>query len=189
MKRYKLKITFTESLLGTVAKNKKLYTEFILEKGAKDELETVPEIEEIGTGFHMLDGKPILYNYVIKGFFKDACSMLRRDPSTRSSKLKAYKKVIDGLIFIDPRQIPIVLNGEGLGINERPLRGQTAQGERIALAKSDMAPVGTRLEVEIKDFHDDEKLLKEWLDYGALRGLGQWRNAGWGTFEYELTAL
>jgi hypothetical protein len=29
-------------------------------------------------------------------------------------------------------------------------------------------------------------VLKEWLDYGALRGLGQWRNAGYGAFTYEV---
>ena len=26
----------------------------------------------------------------------------------------------------------------------------------------------------------------EWLDYGKRRGLGQWRNGGWGAFTYEL---
>lgn len=26
----------------------------------------------------------------------------------------------------------------------------------------------------------------EWLDYGKLRGLGQWRNSGKGRFTYEL---
>jgi hypothetical protein len=32
-------------------------------------------------------------------------------------------------------------------------------------------------------------LLEEWLTYGALRGLGQWRNSGHGSFTYQLTAL
>ena len=26
----------------------------------------------------------------------------------------------------------------------------------------------------------------EWLDYGQLRGLGQWRNSGKGRFRYTL---
>lgn len=26
----------------------------------------------------------------------------------------------------------------------------------------------------------------EWLDYGKLRGLGQWRNSGKGRFTYEI---
>ena len=31
-----------------------------------------------------------------------------------------------------------------------------------------------------------QKLVLEWLDYGKLRGLGQWRNSGKGRFTYEL---
>jgi len=190
MTTYNIKLTFTEPLLGTVSKNKEIYTDYIASKTPNptdDELETVPEIDEIGTGFHLLDNKPILYDYVIKGFFKDACSMLRRKTGSESIALKAHKKVIDGLIFVFPRQIPINLNGQSLGILERPLRGQTAQGERIALAKSDIAPIGSSIEINIDILAGvSKKLLKEWLDYGKLRGLGQWRNASYGRFIYEM---
>lgn len=187
----KVTLTFTEPLLGTVAKNKEIYTDYIASKApdpVDDEIETVPEIEQIGTGFHLLDGKPIIYDYVLKGFFKDACSMLRRQAGTKSSKLQAHKKVIDGLIFVFPRRIPIDLNGGEMGILERPLRGQTPKGERIALARSDFAPEGSSIDIEIKILGETVKksLLKEWLDYGALRGLGQWRNASYGRFEYEM---
>jgi len=34
-----------------------------------------------------------------------------------------------------------------------------------------------------------ESLLREWLDYGALRGLGQWRNASYGRFTYTLKEI
>jgi len=187
---YKIKLTFTEPLLGAVAKKKDVYTEFITEKGKKarkDELETIPDIEEIGTCFHMMDGKPIIYDYVIKGLFKDACSMLRRQKGTKSAILKSHKKVIDGLVFVFPRQILINLNGNELGVLERPLRAQTAKGERIALAKSDCAPAGSYIEFDVKVLGVVSKqLLKEWLDYGKLRGLGQWRNASYGRFSYEI---
>ena len=190
MDTYKIKLTFTEPLLGTVAKNKDIYTDYIAAKApnpVEDEIETVPDIEEIGTGFHLLEGRPILYDYVIKGFFKDACSMLRRQTESTSAKLKAHKKIIDGMVFVFPRQIPIELNGNDLGILERPLRGQTAQGERIALAKSDFAPTGSSIDIELKVLGGvSKKLLTEWLDYGALRGLGQWRNASYGRFEYAI---
>jgi hypothetical protein len=95
---------------------------------------------------------------VIKGFFKDACGMLRRVKGSGSSKLRAYKKEIDGLVFVTPRQIPLVLpEGAELGLLERPVLG---------------GGIG-----------DD--LLREWFNYGALRGLGQWRNASYGRFEWE----
>ena len=29
-----------------------------------------------------------------------------------------------------------------------------------------------------------EKAVREWLDYGILRGIGQWRNSGKGRFTY-----
>lgn len=31
-----------------------------------------------------------------------------------------------------------------------------------------------------------EKAVREWLDYGILKGIGQWRNSGKGRFVYEL---
>ena len=122
---------------------------------------------------------------MIKGFFKDACGMLRRQAKSESAKLKAYKKVVDGLLFVNPREIPIKLNGE-LGVLERPIRIQTPQGERVALARSDTAPAGSVIYIEILILGGiSKKLLKEWLDYGILRGLGQWRNAGYGKFSYK----
>lgn len=194
MEKYQVVFTFTQPILGTIPKDPEIYKAYIADKAAlndtelAEELATVERIEEKGwTGFHMLDDAPILYDYVIKGFFKDACGMLRRVKGTQSSKLTAYKKVIDGLVFIEPRKIPLNLNGGEMGINERPLRAQTAQGERVSLARSDTCPVGTTIEFTVVIMGGvSEKLLLEWLDYGAYRGLGQWRNGGWGTFEYEI---
>ena len=57
----------------------------------------------------------------------------------------------------------------------------------MALARSDTAPVGSWIEFELWIMGAVPKtLLTEWFDYGALRGLGQWRNAGYGTFTYEM---
>lgn len=190
-----IKLTFTEPILGTVTKDPEVYAAYIASRAAltdeelAQELSTVEKVEEKGwTGFHQLDGGSILYDYVIKGFFKDACGMLRRVKGSGSSKLRAYKKEIDGLVFVTPRQIPIVLpEGATMGVLERPLRAQTAQGERIALARSDTCPPGTTITftLEILGGGIDDKLLTEWLDYGAKRGLGQWRNGGWGRFTWE----
>jgi hypothetical protein len=187
----KVQVTFTAPLLGAVTKNKQIYTDYQASKAPElpeDEIETVPDGEKGTTGFHEIDGSPILYDYVVKGFFKDACGMLRRDKTSESFKLKAYKKIIDGLVFVTPRQIPIVLpDGEGLSVLERPLRASTAQGERIALARSDTAPIGTMFEFTLEILGPDiTAALVEWLDYGRLRGFGQWRNSGYGRFTYEI---
>ena len=190
MDTYRIKITFTESLLGTVPLNKEIYREYIAgdrdPETLKQELSTltVDEAMERGTtGFHRLEGSPAIYDYAIKGFFKDACGMMRRVADSESAKLQAFKKVIDGLVFVEPRLIPLEVAGE-VGILERPLRAQTAQGERVSLARSQFCPAGTTMEFTVKVLAGvSEKLLREWLDYGALRGLGQWRNASWGRFE------
>ncbi len=196
METYKVKLTFIEPLLGTVPMNREIYEEYIATKAASpeeadQEALTVEEMVEKGTtGFHRTpDGQPILYDYVLKGFFKDACSALRRAKGTRSEKLTNFKKVIDGLVFVRPRQIPITVAGE-MDFCVRPLRAQTAQGERVTLARSEQIPAGSSVEFTVNVLGVvSEDLLAEWLDYGALRGLGQWRNASYGAFEYTMERL
>lgn len=201
MTTYDLTVTFTEPMLGTAPLNEQLYTDYIATKrGAngngtpltQEELE-----EELGTlledkgrtGFHRCpDGTPMIYDYIVKGYFKDACKMRRYDTGSLSKTVRAYRQMIDGLLFVTPRRIPLRLAGP-LEILERPLRAQTMQGERVALAQSEMVPAGTMFDCQIHILGSgiDEALLREWLDYGQWRGIGQWRNASWGTFQYTLT--
>ena len=58
-----------------------------------------------------------------------------------SSKMTAFKKVIDGNIFVFPRRIPLIFDGE-MTICQRSLRAQTPQGERVALSASEEVPAG-----------------------------------------------
>lgn len=191
----KVKVTMIEEILGTASANPEIHEEFIASK-APDALSREEEVAAIGAdevfekGMTVFprgkDGGPIAWDYQWKGFFKDACGALRKVPNSACSKIKAYKKEIDGLIFIAPREIPIEFDGE-MGICQRPLRGQTAQGERIALASSESIPAGATMTFEIKMLlPDHEKAVREMLDYGELRGFGQWRNSGKGRFTYEV---
>ncbi len=199
MKEIKIRITLTEPMLGTKSANEELFTHFIAAKrpqgAAADEAEAqrrlnaeLDEREKAMTCFHRTpDGTPMIWNYQVEGFFKEACGSLRTVPKTESSGLRAYKKVIDGQIFVKERQVLLVLpDGGEVSVVERPLRAQTMQGERVALAKSECVPAGTTMTVTIKLLNPDlEPLVREWLDYGSLRGIGQWRNSGMGRFAWE----
>ena len=93
---------------------------------------------------------------------------------------------LDGLIFVTPREIPYDLHGMKVDFCERPLRAQTPMGERVSIAKSESVPAGATAEFEIECLDPKlEDMVRECLDYGAKRGLGQWRNSGKGRFEWE----
>lgn len=195
MKELNVRITLTEELLGMAPSDPKIHEKYIASQ-APDAPSTAQEVEALGveevvekqmTIFpRNADGTPILWDYQIKGFFKDSVGMLRRIPGTACSKVKAFKKEIDGLLFVKPRQIPIHIGGD-LGRCQRPLRTSGPTGERTALANSETVPAGSTMEFKLILLVDDmEKWVRECLDYGAVRGLGQWRNSGKGTFTYEL---
>lgn len=193
MKELKVRLTFLEEVLGTASADKEIYKTYIASNAPdaptlKEEIEALGEdevVEKSMTVFPKENGVPIFWDYQIKGFFKDSCGMLRKVTGSASSKIKAYKKEIDGLIFVKERKIPIVFDGE-IGSCQRPLRGQTAQGERIALADSETVPAGTTVEFTIQCMCDSHmNAVIEWLDYGKFRGIGQWRNSGKGKFDWK----
>jgi len=205
MKKIKVKLTFTEPVLGTWPANPNVAREFIASK-APDAATVEDEVAALGAdavadkGMTVFprdpDGRPIFYDYQIKGFFKDSCGMLSRiggktetgkkKAVNESGRITAYKKTIDGLIFVEPRMIPIVFDGE-IGDCQRPLRAQTAQGERVSLANSEEIPAGATCEFSVTLLDEShEKAVLEWLDYGSMRGIGQWRNSGKGRFDYEI---
>lgn len=199
MKTIEVELTFTEGILGTCPNDENIYRNFIIDKakanGAEiseddetEEVEALPLNDAIEKGMTVFprtaDGKPYLYDYQIKGFFKDTCSMLKKLPEKKSSKVKAHKKLIDGLIFPFPRQI--VFENAEMGICQRPLRADTMQGPRVALAMSEEIAAGAKIRFEVNCLQDsDVDLIREWLDYGKYRGIGQWRNSSKGRFTWE----
>lgn len=198
MQEMKVRITFTEPLLGTRPADPEIHTRFVASK-APDHKTMEQEVADLGaheveergkTVFPRLeDGTPYIYDYQIKGFLKEAGKALRKVTGTKSSKLKAYRQEIDNLIFVGPRRIPLWMPID-LDLtatdNQRPLRASTPQGERVALAHSEEAPAGTYIECTFSCMVDsDMELVKEWLDYGAWKGMGQWRNGGYGKFHWE----
>lgn len=197
----KVRMTFTEEVLGSAPNNEQLMADYISSK-APDAKNREEEVESVGVE-GVLDrmmtvfprdehGRPFVFDYVFKGMLKDSIGFLRTVSGSKSSKLKAYKKAVDGRIFISDRRV-YFHNPEGsksayidIGDCQRPLRADTPQGPRTALAISETIPAGCYVDVAFI-LLDDALLpiVKECLDFGKLHGFGQWRNSGKGKFTWK----
>ena len=195
MKEMHVRLTFLEEVLGTANANPDVHSEFIASK-APDAPSRTEEIEAIGVDAEIEkartvfpkddDGNPFLWDYQIRGFFKSAAQA--GSYIGGSKKLPAYKKKIDLLIFVKERRIPLIMpEGSQMGDCQRPLRAQTMQGERVALANSETVPAGTVCEFTIIAMEESlmDKYVRDWLDFGRFNGIGQWRNASKGSFVWE----
>jgi len=202
---YKIRLTFLQEMLGSNPKDENLFATYVAKKAptpedAEEEMDLLrqnlaklSEAEKIElrgtTGFLMQEGKPVIKNYVIKGFLKAALMSLNRTTlKLAGNSVHAFRKVIDQVTLIEPRWLSIVLpEGQSMGICERSLRCQTPQGERVALARSETCPEGSTVEFTLKILPGEftQKAVEEVLIYGSVSGLGSWRNAGNGAFQTE----
>lgn len=176
MDKWRVTLELTEKMLGTVPKNKEVYTNFIQSK-AQDRVEppmvpaaitaqevdtVVQELEGAGwTGFHQNQNGLLVYDYFIKGFIKNAANILKSDMGKFCLKkaeggFANFKSHINNYVFVRPREVHIeddlrtrtFLKAPD-GVLERPLRAMTAQGPRVALVKSDYVSAGRFLAFEI----------------------------------------
>jgi hypothetical protein len=180
-------IVLTTEMLGTVPKDPEIYKTYIESKRPKDveqvddEYLTVEKIDEKGwTGFHQDEDGLFLYEYMIKGFLKNAGNVLKD-----VLKTKALKSKIDNFLFVSPRKIRLCKSAPD-SVLQRPLRAMTMQGPRVSLAKSDLVNAGTKITFKITLLPHKEitwKLIDALFEYGMLCGLGQFRNGGYGRFE------
>jgi hypothetical protein len=198
----KIRLTLTEEVLGSSPNKEDIYREFIASK-APDAATIEDEVAAIGVDSVMdgkktvfprnEDGVPCLYDYQVRGFFKEAFAALAKagkagyQGGQHCANLKAYKKTVDQQLFVVPRMIPYQYGSQEVGSCVRPLRADTAQGTRVALASSETVPAGAFVEFEtIEILPELEDCIKEALEYGQFHGLGQWRNSGKGAFTYEI---
>jgi hypothetical protein len=180
---YAVTIRLIEPMLGTVPKDAEVYSTYIESRKPKEisenESETVDVSEERGwTGFHKDAEGYFLYDYIVLGFCKEAANILKDVLG-----VKALRKKVENYVMVKPRRIRLP---EPKGALERPLRAQTMQGERVTLARSDYIAEGTELSFVLdvlghKEITED--VLRKLLEYGTRKGLGQWRNGGFGRFE------
>lgn len=193
-----VRITFVSTALGGQP-SRDIAEQFIgskfVEGGGQlpdDEVATLDEMVEKGTTtFHKIDGKPLLYDYQVKGFMKEAARIFNGKLTGKDGKvIKNFRSKVANYVFVKPRQIELHLpEGTSITYNERPLQAQTAQGPRVALARSEEVPVGTWFECTLKIYDNpeiDHNVLGELMTYGEDQGIGQWRSGGHGSFTFEV---
>ena len=208
---YRVEVELMEDMLGTVPKNREVYAAHIatksrefLEKQAREgiplasgkpatienieeaiaeEVESVADMEEKGwTTFHCDEhGKPFVFDYLIKGFLQESGRTIGKW-GTITYLANAIKRTV----FVQPRRIFCgEMEEKPL---ERPLRGQTAQGQRVALVRSDRIIKGTKLSfqltvLKVEKMNITKNCLVDVFSYGEYQGLGQWRTGGNGRFK------
>lgn len=171
-----VRLTLTEEALGTSSASKELHREYIASK-APDAKSTEEEVAALGVDAVDEKGRtvfprmaiggdedvPFVYDYQIKGFFKDAAKMMKKVSGSECAKVRAFKQAIDGLIFIDRRKIPW-MSADGTPAHvgpscERPLRASNAdgraRGNRIERDRPGWVPAGVRHRPARQDAHAD----------------------------------
>ena len=202
--KMKVRIHFFEYVLATSPNNDQLLSEHIGQNEddpskKKEEVENMVDMEndeELSELFEKAltvfprtkKGDPFFWDYQWKGFMKEKASFLRKNDvgaKTESSGIKAFKKEIDGNIFIFPRRI-VIHTDDPITICQRPLRASGPQGERVALSASEQIAARATCDFTITYLiAAREAAIREWLDYGEFHGTGQWRNSGAGRFLWE----
>lgn len=194
IKAYELEITFLTEVLGSQS-TKEVAKEHIARRSgvelAEDEELSLPEQLERGTTVfykYPNEDTPAIRDYQLKGFLKNAGRVL----SGKGGLPKNLSSKVNNLVFISPRWMRVELpEGAEMDYLERPILANTAQGPRVALARSETLPIGTKFKCSIEVFPSEitENVLRELLDYGFYYGLLQWRNGGFGKFRYTLKAV
>lgn len=174
-------------------------------KGELESLrETFAELDIKGSTIFMWDkktNKPCIGDHMIYGFLKAASEAIGRTmPKSKGEALGSIsytQSLINQHVRCEMQFIPFdndikrEENGDPWYL-QRSLRAKTAQGPRITIAKSEVVEAGAKLKFVMRVMKNSaltQKVLDQLFSYGQMVGLGQWRNAGWGLFDYQLTKL
>ena len=200
---YDLVVHFQEKFLGSSPADPEVYAKFIASRkkealeAAGEEVETLPVDEQEYAGwsvFHRDEQGLFTFDYRLRGFFKAAAAAV-----TGRVVMPGFKSKIDKWVFCFPRRIYLTdAMGNHIlephGVYERAIRIITPKGPRTTLKRSDYVDAGTMLKARVMVLPlgssvITEKMLRSWLGYGALVGMGERRTDGFGRFTYELTTV
>lgn len=141
-------------------------------------------------------GKRFFWDYQIRGFLKDVFKALLETDDPEMCKglcpLNKYNvaKRVDQIMFVQPRRILIdIPEGTSITLCERSLRKpdpHNHEQDASVIASSEKIEAGAKMEIRFLILNKAYiNYVKKALAYGLLRGFGQWRNSGMGTFMTE----
>lgn len=203
MEERKYKLTGLTPILGSQPADPEIRTRFIASKApdpVQGEAENAMLPEDVeGKGLTVFlqrdqDNALCLMDYMVVGFFKEALNRLKGQ-----LRLAQPKSKVEAYVFVEPREIPILRNGEIItdcdSVLERPLRAQTMQGPRVTLTASEQIDDPWSVEIKVKLIDNAAtktsdpitwEAIETALDYASICGaFGQWRNGGYGRFTWE----
>lgn len=195
--RMTVRLDFIEDLLGSWPADPEIFSRFVASK-APSQFQADEEKDEIDsrsreTGLTVFPQDDVglhFFNYHIKGFLKEAGNNLKLQLGTKNLRSK-----IDNYVFISPRKLYLYRNGKIIEqedeMLERPLRAETLKGPRMSLVSSEVVKTPCSLTFTLQLIYHpeiDREDILTLLEYGVLKGLGQWRNSGLGSFNYTITS-
>lgn len=176
----------------------------IEETQAVAEATTEEAIQKATTIFPKDDTGLFYWDYQARGFVKEVIGLMVElsDATVKDLSKWQYKRAVDGLVFVNPRKIYLRDEQDKIITQctqtlQRPLRAETMQGDRVALASSQILPPGTQMHLFVSVIQGNNpksklaRITPETIiavfDYGCLKGFGQWRSGGHGQFDYTIT--
>lgn len=173
-----------------------------------------PKTQQFWMGNHMLKGffkasgevfrmtespeeEPEAETEAAKEDIKKAAKKLEAEGKKPKKAPKTWgniKTKINNMVQVYPKQLFLnKIDGTPITaadmVLQRSLRAETQQGPRVALAKSESVMMGSYLDatvVLVGNKPVTQQMLLDCLEYGKIHGLGQWRNAGFGAFVFEI---
>lgn len=202
-------IEFVEDVLGSSPADDDVWTRWVASRAPapwvqEDEKQSREDILEKSIGLTVFPRTKEglhLFNYHILGFLKEAAAACNKLLFSRKKKKGGAEEVagiwnirskIDSYVFVNPRRLYLMRNGKSIleedEILERPLRAETLRGPRITLVASEVVKAPVKINFSIQLLANPEvsfSQIEELLNYGELKGLGQWRNGSWGRFKWR----
>lgn len=170
----------------------------LVETGFKKLKETMSELDDKGTTCFFRNpetGEVCIGSHMILGFLKASGESIAKTLPKKNGTVLQSATYTNGIINQHVKITPDLIDASNDIVRDswnnpvylqRSLRAMTAQGPRISLAKSEQLPKDTTFQFEINVLKNSpltEEHITTMLSYGQIKGLGQWRNAGHGSFE------